>query len=399
MNPKLQLLQAYPFQKLNQLFKNSTPPAKLNHINLSIGEPQHNPPIIITDAFQNAIIGLKKYPKTSGLIELRTSIAQWLITRFRLPTTAINPNKNILPVNGTREALFSFAQCIIDLQVKQPLVLMPNPFYQIYEGASILAGAKSYYINSLDSLNFQADFSQIPENVWKNCQLLYICSPNNPTGTVLDIATLQQLIEYANRYQFIIAADECYSEIYENETQPPVGLLQACTEMGQLDFKNCVVFHSLSKRSNVPGLRSGFVAGDAEVIQQFLLYRTYHGSAMSLVTQMASIAAWNDEKHVIENRILYRQKFNAMLDILSPVVVVEIPVAGFYLWLKTPIDDQVFASRLFAEQNVTVLPGSFLSRTVAGINPGENYVRIALVASLDECIMAAKRIREFIITV
>jgi N-succinyldiaminopimelate aminotransferase len=387
MNPDLNSLQSYPFEKLAQLKKDCVPPAELSPINLSLGEPQHATPDLIVNAMNTALAqGLKKYPATKGGMALRRSIADWLIQRFDLDS--LDPDRHILPVNGTREALFSFAQAVINRQTPKPLVLMPNPFYQIYEGAALLAGAKPFYINSLDA--------HIPEAVWADCQLLYICSPNNPTGAVLHKSTLQSLIERADEYDFIIAADECYSEIYADEGQPPVGLLQACAALGRLDYRRCVVFHSLSKRSNAPGLRSGFVAGDAEIMRQFLLYRTYHGCAMSLAVQAASIAAWEDESHVETNRALYRQKYEAVMDILSPVMSVERPPAGFYLWPQTPIADDQFARELFLQQNVTVLPGSFLSRTADGVNPGQNRIRMALVAPLEQCVEAAERMRRFI---
>jgi len=400
MNSALLSLQAYPFEKLAHLKKNSVPPADLKAITLSVGEPRHATPTLMIEAMSATLAsGLIQYPITKGSENLRVSIAHWLIQRFNLPVDSIDPNKHILPVNGTREALFAFAQCVIDRSAKEPLVLMPNPFYQIYEGAALLAGGKPYFINCLEKTDFQPDFAQVPEAVWKKCQLLYICSPNNPCGTVLNLSILQYLIECANKYNFIIAADECYSEIYADETQPPVGLLEACVSLGSLDFKRCVVFHSLSKRSNAPGLRSGFVAGDADILRQFLLYRTYHGCAMSLVVQAASIAAWEDETHVITNRALYRQKYDAVMEILSPVISVTRPPASFYLWLQTPMADEDFARQLFVQQNVTVLPGSFLSRTAHGINPGKNRVRIALVAPLEECVEAARRICAYMTTV
>jgi len=392
MNPNLNLLQPYPFEKLNKL-KINPPATDKTAINLALGEPQHAIPALIEQAVQQtASNGFCKYPATKGDIKIRSSIARWLTKRFKLPS--INPDEHILPVNGTREALFAFAQCIVDHTVPRPLVLIPNPFYQIYEGATFLAGAEPWFINSLEENS--PDFDSVPADVWENCQLLYICSPNNPTGTVLDIDTLQDLITKADKYDFIIAADECYSEIYAAEDKPPVGLLQACAELGRLDFKRCMVFHSLSKRSNVPGLRSGFVAGDADIIHQFWLYRTYHGCAMSPIVQEISAIAWGDEKHVRVNRDLYRQKYTAVIEILAPVIEINYPPASFYLWLETPIDDVEFAQKLFIQQNVTVLPGSFLSRTSNGVNPGSKRVRIALVASIEECIEAAQRLRIFI---
>ncbi|WP_069470076.1 succinyldiaminopimelate transaminase [Candidatus Marithrix sp. Canyon 246] len=388
MNPNLNLLEAYPFEKLNNLFNNVVPPTNLSSIKLSIGEPQHATPDIIIQAMAKDLNkNLAKYPTTKGSLTLRESIAYWLSRRFNLEN--IDPNSHILPVNGTREALFAFAQTVVNSQTSNPLVLMPNPFYQIYEGAAKLAGATPWFINSFDD--------SIASNIWQQCQLLYICSPSNPSGNILDISILKKLIEYSDKYNFIIAADECYSEIYADEAKPPIGLLEACHLLNRPDYKNCVVFHSLSKRSNAPGLRSGFIAGDANIISKYLKYRTYHGCAMSLATQNASIAAWQDETHVIENRILYRQKFAAVIDILKPVLpFLQHPPGGFYLWAKTPINDQTFALELLSQQNVTVLPGSFLSRVANDVNPGENYVRMALVASLDECIEAANRIYTFI---
>ncbi|HEC84334.1 MAG: succinyldiaminopimelate transaminase [Candidatus Parabeggiatoa sp. nov. 2] len=396
MNPDLHSLQPYPFEKLVKLKQDCVPPPHQSAINLFLGEPQHATPDLVVNAMSTALAhGLGKYPITKGGDALRHSIANWLSFRFKLPADSLDPNRHILPVNGTREALFAFAQCVIDRGASKPLVLMPNPFYQIYEGAALLAGAQPWFVNCLEQTDFQPDFAKVPEEVWARCQLLYICSPNNPCGTVLDIPTLQSLIERADEYDFIIAADECYSEIYADETQPPVGLLQACAAAGRLDFKRCVVFNSLSKRSNAPGLRSGFVAGDADIMRQFLQYRTYHGCAMSLAAQAASIAAWEDETHVQANRELYRQKYDAVMEIIAPVMSVTRPPAGFYLWPQTPMADDKFARELFVQQNVTVLPGRFLSRTAHGVNPGQNRLRIALVAPLDECVEAAQRMRTF----
>lgn len=397
MNPDLGLLQSYPFEKLAQLKQGIIPSPHLHAINLSIGEPQHDTPQLVVKAM-TATLGttLAKYPTTLGSETLRQSIAQWLKQRFNLPENSLDPAQHILPVNGTREALFAFAQAVINRQAVEPLVLIPNPFYQIYEGAAWLAGAKPWFINCSADTDWQPDFSSVPATVWARCQLLYLCSPNNPSGTLLDQSAWQNLLAYADKYDFIIAADECYSEIYADEDHPPIGLLQAGVAAGRADFNRCVVFHSLSKRSNVPGLRSGFVAGDADIIRQFLLYRTYHGCAMSLAVQAASVAAWQDEQHVQANRILYRQKFDAVLEILAPVMSVTRPPASFYLWLSTPNADDQFAQALFAQQHVTVLPGQFLSRLAHGINPGQNRIRIALVASLADCITAAQRIRTFI---
>jgi N-succinyldiaminopimelate aminotransferase len=314
--------------------------------------------------------------------------------RFQLPTGAVDAERHVLPVSGTREALFSFAQSLID-PADQPLVLMPNPFYQIYEGAALLAGAPPYFLNTTRETGYLPDFDAEPDDVWARCQLLYICSPGNPTGAVMSAATQCKLIDKAERFDFVIASDECYSELYNDEANPPQGLLQTAYAMGNTDFKRCVVFHSLSKRSNAPGLRSGFVAGDAAVLEKYLLYRTYHGCALSLPVQQASLAAWQDEQHVIENRVIYRAKFAAVHEILRDVLDVEIPPAGFYLWPHLDMDDEVFTRELFTRQNITVLPGSYLSRESGGLNPGKHYVRMALVATMEECLEAANRIKEF----
>ena len=328
---------------------------------------------------------------------MRQAIAEWLCVRFRLPSGSVYAEVNVLPVNGTREALFSFAQCVVDPGSK-PLVAMPNPFYQIYEGAAFLAGAEPYFLNTLDENGFLPDFDAVPDEVWTRCQLLYICSPGNPTGAVINEARLRHLIGLGQQFDFVIASDECYSELYADEANPPPGLLQAAHAMGNTGFKRCVVFHSLSKRSNAPGLRSGFVAGDAAILEKFLLYRTYHGCALSLPVQHASLAAWSDEAHVIANRELYRQKFIAVTAMLGSVLEVEIPPGGFYLWPEVSrlgLDGETFARELFAAQNVTVLPGGYLSREAHGLNPGQRHVRMALVATLDECVDAAERIKQF----
>ncbi len=397
MNPYLPQLHPYPFEKLVQLKQGIAPPIDKAHIALSIGEPKHPTPALITDTLVANMATLGKYPTTKGLPELREAISAWITKRFQLAADSINPETQVLPVNGTREALFAFAQCIIDVTEK-PYVLMPNPFYQIYEGAALLAGAEPYYLHTVADNQYLPDFSAVPASVWRRCQLLYICSPGNPTGAVLAQAEHERLIELALQYDFVIASDECYSEIYADESRPPQGLLQSAYAMGHTDFKNCVIFHSLSKRSNAPGLRSGFVAGDAQILQKFLQYRTYHGCAMPVPTQYASIAAWQDEEHVRENRDFYREKFAAVTQILAEVCVVRQPEASFYLWLQTMVDDTEFAQKLFAQENITVLPGSFLSREFLGINPGKNHVRMALVAPLAECIEAAQRIKHFINT-
>jgi N-succinyldiaminopimelate aminotransferase len=395
MNPDLEKLLPYPFERLLKLKHGAQPPLDLPHIALSIGEPKHQPPQFALQQMASHLHSVGSYPLTKGTAELRQAIAQWLCQRFNLDTNSIDADKHIIPVNGTREALFAFAQAVVD-RTRDPAVLMPNPFYQIYEGAVFLASAEPVYLNTTAQTQLVPDFTAVPEKVWQRCQLIYICTPGNPTGAVMQAEQLQQLIELADRYDFIIASDECYSEIYFDEQQPPPGLLQVAHDMGRTDYKRCVVMHSLSKRSNVPGLRSGFVAGDAEIMQRFLKYRTYHGCALPLFVQSASVALWNDEQHVKENRELYRQKFSKVMDVLKPALNVDMPEAGFYLWPETPLDDETFTRGLFDQQNVTVLPGSYLSRESNGINPGSNRVRIALVATLDECLDAAHRIKEFI---
>ena len=393
MNPNLALLQPYPFEKLNKLKADAKVTCDLPHIALSIGEPKHESPAFVLKAMADNLDKLANYPSTKGIPELRQAISQWACQRFAL--NKLDSEHQILPVNGTREAIFAFTQAVIESK-PDALVVSPNPFYQIYEGAAYLAGAKPHYLPCLEENGFNPDFDAVPERVWQNAQILFICSPGNPTGAVIGMDQLKKLIALSDKYDFIVASDECYSEIYIDSVQAPVGLLQACAELGRDDYKNCVVFHSLSKRSNLPGLRSGFVAGDANILAPFFQYRTYHGCAMSIPNQIASIAAWNDESHVEENRRLYTQKFNAVLEILSPVMDVKQSDASFYLWAKTPINEEVFAQRLFAEQQVTVLPGSYLSRTIDGINPGAGRIRMALVAEVDECIEAAKRIRALV---
>ncbi len=393
MNPDLSKLQPYPFERLNQLKQGLTPPVEKTAIALSIGEPKHSAPSLVAEALYDNTQGLSQYPLTRGTDAFRETISHWLRHRFSL-SSSLDPNSHILPVNGTREALFAFAQCIVDSQ-QSPLVMIPNPFYQIYEGAALLAGAEPWFMNCTKETGFKPDFNLAPA-VWQRCQLIYICSPGNPTGTVLSISEMQTLIRLADQYNFIIASDECYSEIYPDEQNKPAGLLEASEQMGRHDFERCIVFHSLSKRSNVPGLRSGFVAGDASIIDRFRLYRTYQGCAMPSQVQAASIAAWNDEHHVTKNRTLYREKFNQVHEILSPLIDIHIPDAGFYFWLATPDGDEKFFQDLYALYNLTVLPGSYLSRQAHGINPGKNYVRIALVPPLKQCLEAADRIRRYL---
>jgi N-succinyldiaminopimelate aminotransferase len=390
MNPDMSLLQPYPFERLAKLFRGITPPQHLHEIALSIGEPRHTTPGFIAEALLEHLHGLSRYPLTRGSTELRTAIAGWLTRRFALP--GVDPETQVLPVNGTREALFALAQCIID-RTTRPVVAMPNPFYQIYEGAALLAGAEPYFMATTRATGYRPDLDAVPDPVWARCQLVYICSPGNPSGAVMPLEQLQRLIELADRHDFVIASDECYSEIYSSDAAPPPGLLQAAAAMGRDDYRRCLVFHSLSKRSNVPGLRSGFVAGDAGLTAGFLRYRTYHGCAMPPATQAASVRAWQDERHVQDNRDRYSEKFTAVLDILSPHLDVHAPEAGFYLWPQTPVDDTEFARGLWEQQHVKILPGSYLSRTFNGENPGENHVRMALVAPLEDCIEAANRIK------
>jgi N-succinyldiaminopimelate aminotransferase len=395
MNPDLNKLQAYPFQKLAKLFGEVTPNSALKAISLHIGEPKHATPSFIKEALIAGLDGLANYPTTIGSDALRTTIANWLARRYDIPTP--DAKTQILPVNGSREALFSFAQAVIDRSKNDPAVVCPNPFYQIYEGAAFLAGATPYFLNTLQEDHFALNFAQLPEAVWQRTQLIYVCSPGNPNGRVMPLAEWKTLFEMSERYGFIIASDECYSEIYFGEDKP-LGALQAAQQLGRGDYKNLVVFSSLSKRSNVPGMRSGFVAGDAKVLEKFALYRTYHGCAMNPAIQAATIAAWNDETHVAENRRQYAEKFAKVIAILNPVLPVSKPDASFYLWLRTPIADTAFAQQLYRDYNVTVLPGSFLAREAHGINPGENFIRLALVANLDETLEAARRIAEFVET-
>ena len=396
MNPGLSQLHPYPFEKLADLFKDADVNNDLGAIDLSIGEPRHKTPSIILDSLRSNLALAASYPKTRASDELRQVIADWLIKRFNLPKHSISADKHILPVNGTREALFAIAQCVVERMSDKPVVIMPNPFYQIYEGAALLAGARPCYLNCLPSNDFLPDIDVVPDSVWESCQLIYLCSPGNPTGAVMPDKIIEKLLELADKYDFVVAADECYSEIYMDEQKPPRGLLQIAAELGRDNYHRCLVFHSLSKRSNVPGMRSGFVAGDETLIHAFLRYRTYHGCAMPGFTQAASVVAWGDEQHVIENRRLYREKFNAVIDILNPVIDVTIPEGGFYLWPEMAICDREFSRQLYIEQSLTVLPGSFLSREVDGINPGQNRVRIALVPEYEQCIEAANRIKNFI---
>lgn len=389
MNPNLNKLQPYPFQRLRDLFAGITPNPDYKPINLSIGEPKHATPALIRDALVDNLAGLANYPTTAGIPALRQAISGWLARRYNIPTP--DAEKEIVPVNGSREALFAFAQAVIDDSRPAPVVISPNPFYQIYEGAAFLAGAEPYFLNNLPENDFVMDFDSVPESVLQRTQLVYLCSPGNPTGKIMSLEQWKQVFELSDRYGFVIAADECYSEIYFDEAQPPLGALEAAHKLGR-DFTRLVVFSSLSKRSNVPGMRSGFVAGDAKILEKFLLYRTYHGCAMNPAVQHASIAAWNDEAHVIENRRLYDAKFKAVTPLIKQRLDVELPDGAFYLWARTDMPDTEFALRLYREKHVTVLPGSYLAREAHGVNPGRNFVRLALVASLEECKEAAERI-------
>lgn len=389
MNSDLDRLQPYPFERLRNLFSDIAPAAGLSPINLSIGEPRHPTPQLILDAYAAALPGVGSYPLTAGLPELREAIADWAIRRYRL--NGLDAATQVLPVNGSREALFALAQAVID-RSRPARVVAPNPFYQIYEGAAILAGGQPTYLPTVAADGFRMPFSEVAADVWQEVQLVYVCSPGNPTGRVMTLAEWKQLFELSDRYGFIIASDECYSEIYFEEGKPPLGSLQAAAELGRERFQNLVMFGSLSKRSSVPGMRSGFVAGDADVLKQFLLYRTYHGSAMSVAVQRASIAAWKDETHVVDNRRLYTQKFAQATPIIATRLACNVPDAAFYLWARTPGSDTDYARRLFEQKNVTVLPGSYLSREADGGNPGANYVRIALVAPPAEVAEAAARI-------
>ncbi|MFP6805800.1 MAG: succinyldiaminopimelate transaminase [Pseudomonadales bacterium] len=396
MNERLDQLHPYPFEKLNRLLEN-TPTPDTHPIALSLGEPKHPAPDFIVDAYAETSSIRKSfgtYPPTKGLPELRQAIAAFVTRRFKLDAD-IDPESQVLPVTGTREALFAFAQTIINGSdtTKNSLTMMPNPFYQIYEGAALLAGSTPRYLNCNAANNFKPDFSSVSDDEWRQCQLIYICTPGNPGGATMSLDELQYLIRKSDQFDFVIASDECYSEIYRDEACPPNGLLEAAARMGRTDFKNCVSFNSLSKRSNLPGLRSGYACGDASILKKFLLYRTYHGSAMSVHNQWASTAAWNDEAHVVANRVLYREKFDAFSEILEDCWPMIIPDASFYLWPETPYDDQAFTQRLLSETNIKVLPGSYLSRTQDGTNPGANRVRMALVATIDECIDAANRIK------
>jgi N-succinyldiaminopimelate aminotransferase len=395
MNPRLGLLQPYPFEKLRALLAGVTPPAGLRPIVLSIGEPQHPTPAFIKEKIAESLGGLARYPLTKGLPELRQSMAAWIAKRHGLGR--IDPESEVIPVSGTREALFSIAQAVLDPADAEALVMCPNPFYQIYEGAAILGGARPYFVNALAGNGFRPDWDAIPEAVWKRTRMLYACSPNNPNGRVMPREEWRRLFLLSDRYGFVIVSDECYSEIYFDESAPPIGAMRVAREIGRDGFPNLVVMGSLSKRSNAPGLRSGFAAGDRAILERFLLYRTYHGSALGNAVQLASIAAWDDEAHVVENRRLYREKFARFRELLEPVLPLSMPQAAFYYWAAVPGgDDTRFARDLYAATAITVLPGSYLSREAHGANPGAGFVRIALVSTLEETVEAAQRMRKFV---
>ena len=390
MNPRLELLRPYPFERLRTLLAGAQPPRSLPHIPLSIGEPRHAPPAFVGEALTRALDTLGSYPLALGLPELRGTIARWLERRFALPADAVNSESMVLPLNGTREGLFAFVQAVVDAGRPAPAVLMPNPFYQIYEGAALLAGAEPVYLNCDAQNGYLPDLDAVPAATWARCQILFLCTPGNPTGAVMPAEYLRRVLELSARHGFVVASDECYSEIYPDESQPPPGLLQVAHAAGNTSFERCVVFHSLSKRSSVPGLRSGFVAGDAKILAGFRLYRTYHGCAVPVHTQLASVPAWNDEAHVIENRRLYREKFARVVPMLREVMEVDVPDGAFYLWLAVG-DDGAFTRGLFERQYVTVLPGSYLARDTATGNPGRGRVRVSLVASVEDCVEAARR--------
>jgi N-succinyldiaminopimelate aminotransferase len=397
MNSRLASLQPYPFQKLAKLIEGVQPPKDKSPIRLSIGEPQHAAPAFVLEALSANLSGASTYPLTKGSLPLRQSIAAWANRRFKLSRAPLDPERHVLPCAGTREALFSFAQAVIDpVLANASYVVSPNPFYQIYEGAALLAGAQIYFVNTLHDNGFRMNFADVPRDVWQRTKLVYLCSPGNPTGAVLGHSEFEKIITLSQQYGFVIASDECYSELYFDESAPPTGLLEAAHVLGIDNYRNCVVFHSLSKRSNLPGLRSGFVAGDADILERYHSYRTYQGCALPPPTQAASIAAWGDEAHVLANRDQYREKFDAVLEILEPVLELSRPEASFYLWPRTPQDDLTFTRELYARENVLVLPGSYLSREAHGTNPGTNRVRMALVAPPAECVEAAKRIANYV---
>jgi N-succinyldiaminopimelate aminotransferase len=394
MNPRLGLLQPYPFERLRVLLSGVTPPADLRPISLGMGEPQHPTPALIKDALAANLGSLSRYPLTLGLPELRASMAEWIARRHGL--AKLDPATQVIPINGSREALFSLAQAVLDPMEPDAVVVCPNPFYQIYEGAALLGGAKPYFVNSVAANGLRADWDAVPADIWKRTRLAFTCSPGNPTGRVMQLEEWRRLFELSERHGFTIASDECYSEIYFDEARPPLGALAAARALGREGFPRLVVLGSLSKRSSAPGLRSGFAAGDAKVLERFVLYRTYHGSAMSNAVQHASIAAWKDEAHVVENRRLYREKFAAFYQRVHPVLPLAMPEAAFYFWADVGGDDLAFARDLYAATHVTVLPGSFISREAHGMSPGRGFVRMALVSTVEDSIEAAGRIHAFL---
>jgi len=394
MNPGIEKLQPYPVEKMRTLFSAVELPEELGPIDLSIGEPKHPLPALVAKAMISYDHELSVYPSTKGSDGLREAVASWAERRYGI--SGLDSRRQVLPTLGSREALFSLAQALANSLVGQGLVLCPNPFYQIYEGAALLSGLSVYYLNTFREDDFQLDWKQVPENIWKHIQIVYVCSPGNPHGSVVTLEEWKELFELADRHSFTVVSDECYSEIYFDETSPPLGALEACVRLGRHDFSRVVVMGSLSKRSSVPGLRSGYAIGDASILEIFSRYRTYHGSAMSGVVQAASIAAWEDEVHVLESRAMYAEKFRIFCQYLQPLLPLRMPEAAFYLWLETPTDDQEFAVGLLRSQNLSVLPGSFLSREVAGVNPGKQHVRIALVSSLEETEEAAQRFVNYI---
>lgn len=396
MNTDLDKLFEYPFVRLDKLLAGNHPPAAIKPVSLTIGEPRHAPPRAVLDALRDSEAGYGAYPMALGVRDLRLACAEWLNRRYGLPPAMINPDTQVLPVTGTREALFAFAQAVVDRTRPRPKVLLPNPFYQIYEGAALLAGAEPVYLATRADTDWLPDLEAVSPDTWQDCQLLYLCSPGNPTGAVMSATYLSRAMDLADEHDFVIAADECYAELYLHESQPPPGILEVAHATGRIDMRRIIAFHSLSKRSNLPGLRSGFVAGDAEIMARFLLYRTYHGCAMPLPAQSASIVAWNDDDHVRKNRELYREKFSRVVPILKPVLEFSPPTATFYLWADTGEDDEQFARELHATENLKVLPGKYLSRGEGHDNPGRNRIRISLVADVEECCEAADRIRRFV---
>jgi N-succinyldiaminopimelate aminotransferase len=391
MNPRLGLLQPYPFERLRELLAGNAPPANLRPISLGLGEPQHPTPALLKEALAANLAGLARYPLTLGLPELRAAMAEWIARRHGLGS--LDAAKEVIPVNGSREALFAIAQAILDPAEGEALVVSPNPFYQIYEGAALLGGARPYYMNARPENGFRPDWESVPAQVWKRVRLLYACSPSNPHGRVMPLEEWKFLFEMSDRFGFVIVSDECYSEVYFDEAKPPLGALAAARQLGRGGYPRLIVMGSLSKRSSAPGLRSGFAAGDRAILEKFVLYRTYHGSQMSNSVQLASIAAWKDEAHVRDNRRLYREKFAAFYERVHPVLPLTRPDAAFYYWVAVPGgDDLAFARALHATANVTVLPGSYISREAHGANPGRGFVRMALVSTVEESVEAADRV-------